>query len=56
LNIERDKYKAEYDKIPENAKTIAQRRRREDLERELGILNRNIGGLKNKLRELEALH
>ena len=53
--MERDKFKAEFDKIPENAKTIAQRRRREDLERELGILNKQIGGLKTKLRELEAI-
>ena len=44
--MERDKYKNEYDKIPENAKTIAQKRRREDLERELSILNKNIGSLK----------
>lgn len=55
LNLERDKYKAEFDKIPENAKTIAQRRRREELERELDILGKNIGSLKAKLRDLEAL-
>ena len=54
--MERDKYKNEYDKIPENAKTIAQKRRREDLEREISILNKNIGNLKTKLRDLDALH
>lgn len=54
LNLEKDRYKAEFDKIPENAKTIAQRRRREELERELGILGKNIGSLKTKLRELET--
>lgn len=54
--MERDKFKNEFDKIPENAKTIAQKRRREDLERELQILNKNIGNLKNKLRDMDALH
>ena len=56
LNMERDKYKNEFDKIPENAKTIAQKRRREELERELGILHKSIANLKNKLRDLDALH
>ena len=55
LNMERDKYKNEYDKIPENPKTIAQKRRREELERELSILNKNIASLKTKLREFDAL-
>lgn len=32
LNIDKDKYKGELEKIPDNAKTIAQRRRREFLE------------------------
>ena len=53
LNLEKDKYKAEFDKIPDNAKTIAQRRRKEDLERELDILNKNIYSLKTKLKDLE---
>lgn len=47
---------AEFDKIPDNAKTIAQRRRREELDTEIKIVNKNISGLKNKLRELDALH
>jgi predicted nucleic acid-binding Zn-ribbon protein len=53
--MEREKYSNELNKIPESAKTIAQRRRREDLEREMGILGRNISGLKAKLKELDAL-
>ena len=32
LNIDKDKYKAELEKIPESAKTMAQIRRREFLE------------------------
>ena len=56
LNMEKDKYKNEFDKIPENAKTIAQKRRREELERELGILHKSIANLKTKLRDLDALH
>lgn len=56
LNLERDKFKNEFDKIPENPKTIAQKRRREDLERELQILNKNIVSMKTKLRELDAMH
>ena len=56
LNLERDKYKAEFDKIPENAKTIAQRRRKEELEIELDILGKNIASLKTKLREIENSH
>ena len=47
---------AEFDKIPDGAKTIAQRRRKEELEREIQIANKSISGLKNKLRELDALH
>jgi len=47
---------AEYDRIPDNAKTIAQRRRKEELERDIQISNKNVSGLKNKLRELDALH
>ena len=53
--MERDKFKNEFDKIPENPKTIIQKRRKEDLERELGILNKNIASLKTKLRELDAI-
>lgn len=54
--MERDRYKAEFDKLPENPKTIAQKRRREELERELGILGKQIAGMKSKLKELDALH
>jgi len=35
LQLEQKKLVAEFDKIPENAKTIAQRRRREELDREI---------------------
>jgi hypothetical protein len=55
LNLERDKYKNELDKIPESAKTMAQIRRREFLEQELKLLNKNIGTLKSKLREMGEL-
>ena len=55
LNLDRDKYKAELDKIPENAKTIAQRRRREFLEQELKVVNKNISTMKQKLREMGEL-
>ncbi len=33
---------------------MAQRRRRQELDRELGICGTNISGLKNRLRELGA--
>ena len=56
LNIDRDKYKGEFDKIPENAKTMAQKRRRQFLEGELKLLNKNIGTLKQKLRDMGELH
>lgn len=45
----------EYDKIPDAAKTIAQRRRKADLEREMKILDKNISSLKKKLRDMQAL-
>ena len=32
-----------------------QKRRKEDLERELAILNKNISSFKTKLRELDAI-
>ena len=53
--MEKDKYKNEFDKIPENPKTIAQKRRKEELDRELSILNKNIASLKTKLRDMDAL-
>ena len=55
IQIEQKKLQAEFDKIPESAKTIAQRKRREELEREINILNRNISSLKSKLRDMGAL-
>ena len=45
----------EFDKIPENAKTIAQRKWKSDLERELGILDWNISSLKGRLWDMGAL-
>ena len=56
LQMEQGKLVREFDRIPENAKTIAQRRRKEDLDREIKIVNKNISNLKNKLREMDALH
>lgn len=55
LNMERDKLNDELNKIPQNAKTAAQIRRRTFLESETRLLSKNIGTLKNKLRDLEAL-
>lgn len=55
LQMENKKMVMEFDKIPENAKTIAQRRRKGDLEREIKIINKNISSLKKKLRDLQAL-
>jgi len=55
LNLDKDRYKNEFDKIPEAAKTIAQRRRREFLEQELKVINKNISTLKSKLRDLGEL-
>ena len=55
LNIDKDKYKNEFDKIPENAKTMAQIRRRQFLDSELNLLNKNIGTLKQKLRDMGEL-
>lgn len=55
LQMEKKKLGMEFDKIPENAKTIAQRRRKGDLEREISILDKNISSLKKKLRDMQAL-
>ena len=55
LNIDKDKYKAEFDKIPESAKTMAQIKRRKFLEDELNILSKNIGKMKQKLRDMGEL-
>ena len=50
LQGEKQKLESEYAKIPEHARNAAQRRRRQDLELELEILDTNIGNLKAKLR------
>jgi len=55
LNIDRDKHKMELAKIPENAKTMAQIRRRQFLEQELKLLGKNIGSMKSKLRDMGEL-
>ena len=55
LNQEKDKFKDELSKIPTHAKTGAQIRRREHLEKEIGSVCRSIGTLKQKLREMEAI-
>jgi len=55
LNIEKDKLQSELSKIPEHAKTGALLRRRETLEQETDILKRQIGTLKQKLRDLQVL-
>ena len=55
LNIDRDKYKAELNKIPDSAKTMAQIRRRQFLEQELKLLGKNIGSMKSKLRDMGEL-
>jgi hypothetical protein len=56
LQLEKQRLESEYSKIPEHAKQIAVRRRREDLELELSILDTNIANMKNKLRGMNALH
>ena len=55
LNQSKDKYKTELERIPDNAKTIAQRRRREFLESELKLIGKNLGILKGKLKDLGEL-
>ena len=55
LQLEQKKLVSEFDRIPENAKTMAQRRRKEELEREIKDVNKNISGMRNKLREMDAL-
>jgi len=56
MQLEQKKLQAEFDKIPDGAKTIAQRRRKEELEREIQIIHKNISTARNKLREMDALH
>jgi hypothetical protein len=55
LNLDKDKYKAELEKIPESVKKVAQMRRRQFLEAELKIINKNIGIAKGKLRDMGEL-
>ena len=56
LNIDRDAKKMELEKIPDNAKTIAQIRRRDFLEKDLKTLGSKISSLKNRLRDMGELH
>ncbi len=57
LQLEKKKLEEEYAKIVDKgAKTNAQRRRKDDLELELSILGKNISTLKQKLRDMNALH
>jgi hypothetical protein len=54
--LEQRKLQNELDKLPESGpRTIAQRKRREEVERDLLIATKNISGIRSKLRELEAL-
>lgn len=55
LQIEQKKLQMEADKIPDTSRTIVQRNRKQDLEREIQVLNRNISLLKKKLREKDVL-
>ena len=55
MNTQRDKFKDELAKIPFQARKAEQMRRREFLETEVNKLTREIGGLKHKLRSLDAL-
>ena len=55
LNIERDQKKDELSKIPQHAKTGAQIRRREQLEQDTQILNKQIATVKRKLKDLSAI-
>ena len=55
LQIEKKKLEDEFAKLPEHAKKIAVRRRREEVETELSILTTNIANVKNKLRQKNAL-
>ncbi len=42
--------------MDKGAKTNAQRRRKDDLELELSILNKNVSSLKQKLRDMNAIN
>ena len=56
IQIEQRKLQNELDKLPESGhRTIAQRKRREEVEKELSIASKNISGIRIKLKELDAL-
>ena len=56
IQIDQRKLQNELDKLPESGpRTIAQRKRREEVERDLAVASKNISGIRNKLRELDAL-
>lgn len=57
LQLEQKKLQAELDKVPESGhRTMVQRRRREELERDLKLIGGSVSGIRNKLRDLDALH
>jgi hypothetical protein len=55
LNLEKDKHKDELNKLPSAPKKAEQIRRREYLEAEIQTLTRQIGTIKQKLRDLNAI-
>jgi hypothetical protein len=55
MNKERDSYKDELSKMPLHAKKGEQIRRREWCEQEVESLTKQIGIMKQKLRELNAI-
>jgi hypothetical protein len=50
LHLEKEKKVGEFGKMPEVCKTVASKRRRDELELEISILDTNIASLKSKLR------
>lgn len=57
LQLEQKKLQAELDKVPESGhRTMVQRRLREELERDLKLIGGSVSGIRNKLRDLDALH
>jgi regulator of replication initiation timing len=55
LNLEKDKAKDELSKIPSQPKKAEQIRRREYLEQEVATISKQIGVIKHKLREMNAV-
>lgn len=56
MQLDQNRLQAEFDRIPDNAKTIAQRRRKAELERELQIAAKSVSTLRNKLRDMKVLY